>query len=56
MMMGLALGGATNMGNIFIAVTAVVSTIATILLVLNLKGGEKTIQRSVERLYDAQDR
>lgn len=31
-------------------------TIGAVLLVLNLKGGEKSIERSIERLYDAQDR
>ena len=31
-------------------------TIGTVLLALNLKGSEKSIERSIERLYDAQDR
>jgi len=33
-----------------------VLTIGTVLLALNLKGSEKSIERSIERLYDAQDR
>jgi cardiolipin synthase len=39
-----------------IAATAVSLTIGAVLLVLNLKGGEKSIEQSIVRLYDAQDR
>jgi len=56
MMWGLAIGDSMNTQGILIAATVVVVTAAVILLGLNLKGGEKTIEQSVARLYDAQDR
>jgi hypothetical protein len=39
-----------------IAATAVAVTIGALLLGLNLKGGEKSIEQSIARLYDVQDR
>lgn len=44
------------MENIFTAVSACIITIGAIVLVLNLRGGEKTIDKAIPRLYDAQDR
>ncbi len=52
----IAHGGPTNTKSILIAVITVVLTIGAVLLGLNLKGGEKSIQQSISRLYDTQDR
>jgi cardiolipin synthase len=43
------------MENTFIAATTIVITIGAVLVVLNLRGGEKTIEKAIARLYDAQD-
>lgn len=56
MMSSSALGGPTNTSHILIAATTVGLTIGAVLLGLNLKGGEKSIEQSIARLYDTQDR
>jgi len=49
-------GGHTNTGNIVAAVAAVLLTIGAVLLALNLKSGESSIDQSIARLYDTKDR
>lgn len=49
-------GGPTNTSSILVAAIIFVLTISAVLLGLNLKGGEKSIEQSIARLYDTQDR
>jgi hypothetical protein len=48
-------GGFTNTRDMLIAVTAVGLTIAAGLVALNLREGEKQIDQTIARLYDAED-